>query len=219
MPSSLYHGLSMASSLPSDVDLKPGDIFLTRGQGFVSWAIRCCTRNIGEKRTQVNHVGIVVEEGSLRTCNVVEALMRVMLHPLWRQYGPENHTLVSVYRPLTLTPEEIAVVVAEAREQIGKGYGFLKLFAHLLDWLLQGVYFFRRFVGCEKYPICSWLVAHAYSRAGKHFGCEPGAAEPDDIWDFVTTHHTYYKRIHPSSKSGADAHPLFSFFKEATAHP
>ncbi len=49
----------------------------------------------------------------------------------------------------------------------------------------------------DDYPICSWLVAHAFACAGKDFGCEAGAATPDDIWDFVTTNADKYVRIHP----------------------
>ena len=40
--------------------LEPGDVFLTRGSSFISRAIRFFTRSIGEKRTKVNHVGLVV---------------------------------------------------------------------------------------------------------------------------------------------------------------
>jgi cell wall-associated NlpC family hydrolase len=43
--------------------LQPGDIFFTRGTGFLAKAIRFFTRNIGEQRSRVNHVGIVAKEG------------------------------------------------------------------------------------------------------------------------------------------------------------
>jgi hypothetical protein len=36
-----------------DILLEPGDIFLSRGSGFLSKAIRYFTRSIGEKRTKV----------------------------------------------------------------------------------------------------------------------------------------------------------------------
>ena len=83
-------------------------------------------------------------------------------------------------------------------EQVGKKYGTLKLCAHLLDWMCLGAYFFRRLVPGGEYPICSWLVADAYSAAGKHFDCDPGAATPDDIWDFVAERQpNYFVRLHP----------------------
>jgi hypothetical protein len=64
---------------------------------------------------------------------------------------------------------------------------------------------FRRLADSGKYPICSWLVAHAFSKAGKNFGVEPGAAEPDDIWDFVTTHRDKFACMHPLERLSEDA--------------
>ncbi len=59
------------------MEYKSCDIFLTRGYSFLSKAIRFFSRNFGEKRTKVNHIGVVVEEGPLETCIVVEALSKV----------------------------------------------------------------------------------------------------------------------------------------------
>ncbi len=47
----------------SDIQLARCDIFLTKGTSFISGAIRWFTRRIGESRTEVNHVGIIVEPG------------------------------------------------------------------------------------------------------------------------------------------------------------
>jgi hypothetical protein len=182
----------------AEVLLKRGDVFLTRGSSFISWAIRVCSRGIGEKRTQVNHVGLVVEDGSLRTAMVVEALSKVRRHRLWDQYGPPKKDEVAVFRPTNLTPEECDIIVATANRQVGKKYGYIMIVAHFLDWLLLGAYFFRRLVPGSKYPICSWVVAHAFAEAGKFFGVDPGAAEPDDIWDFIKDKRPqYYREVHP----------------------
>ena len=178
-----------------EVLLKPGDVFLTRGTGLLSRAIRFCTRSFGEKRSKVNHVGVVVEGGGLQTAVVVEALIRVRKHRLWERYGPPKKDHVAVYRANNLRSEEIAVIVAEANEQIGRPYGFGKIIAHFLDWLLTGAYLFRRLTSDPRYPICSWLVAHSYSKAGKYFGVAPGAADPDDIWDFVVKHTDIYEPV------------------------
>jgi len=83
-------------------------------------------------------------------------------------------------------------------------YDTLKLAAHLLDWLLLGVYLFRRLADNGDYPICSWLVAHAFGEAGKNFGVERGAAEPDDIWDFVTAKTDKYECLHPLARLRED---------------
>ena len=180
-----------------EYNLKPGDVFLTRGHSLLSRAIRFFTRSIGEKRTKINHVGIIVEEGNLQSCLGVEALSRVRKHRLWYKYGPPNKDSVSIFRPINVNEDEIGVIVNEALEQVGKKYGYLKIITHLLDWFLLGVYFFRRFTCKEKYPICSWLVAHSFSKAGKNFGVSTGAAQPDDIWDFITNNPDKYQEIHP----------------------
>ncbi len=182
------------------VTLEPGDVFLTRGKGWLSKAIRFFSRSIGESRTKVNHVGLVVAQGDLEHCVVVEALSRVRRHTLWIQYGPTQDTEVAVYRPTNLTAEQLVTIVAEANEQVNKTYGYLKIAGHLLDWCLGGAYVFRRVFRNGKYPICSWLVAHAYARVGKTFGVDPGAANPDDIWDFVTSRPDKYRQVHPLQK-------------------
>ncbi len=179
-----------------ELQLKPADIFLTRGNSFLSKAIRFFSRTIGESRTKVNHVGMTVDEGSLHDCKVVEALSKVKEHTLWDQYGPLKTDLVAVFRPTNLTLEEISLIVKTAKKQVGRKYGYLKIVAHLLDWILLGAYLFRRLTNDGNYPICSWLVAHAYSKANKDFGCDVGAAEPDDIWDFVIKNPDKYQEIY-----------------------
>ncbi|MCK5767594.1 MAG: hypothetical protein KAH35_04385 [Candidatus Atribacteria bacterium] len=116
---------------------------------------------------------------------------------LWLQYGPPKKDLVAVYRATNLTAEQIKDIVVKAEKQVDKKYGFLMIAAHLLDWLFLGAYFFRRLISCEKYPICSWVVADAFAKAGKDFGIEVGMATPDDIWDFVVNNPDKYKEIHP----------------------
>ena len=62
--------------------LAPGDLFFTRGAGFMSAVIRFFTRSIGEARTKVSHVGLVVGGGPIEGAVVVEALSRVRRHRL-----------------------------------------------------------------------------------------------------------------------------------------
>lgn len=188
------------------VTLKSGDIFLTRGDAFISKAIRFFTRGFGESRTRVNHAGIIIEDGDLEKATAVEALSKVVQHRLWTQYGPPKKDQVAIYRARNLTAEELNIVVATAREQVGKKYGWLMIAAHFMDWLLLGAYVFRRLVPGERYPICSWVVAYSFSKADKHFGVEPGAATPDDIWDFVSeTHPELYEEIYPLKTLSTDS--------------
>ena len=180
------------------MQLQSADIFFTRGRGFISRAIRFFSRGLGEKRTKVNHVGVLVVGGPLHEAVVVEALSKVVEHRLVDRYGKRRDE-VAVFRPTNLTPTEIATVVQAARRYVGKEYGKLKILAHLADWLLLGTYVFRRLAVKDNYPICSWVVAHAYKKAGKHFGIEARAASPDDIWDFVTTNQDKYAEVRPLS--------------------
>lgn len=179
------------------IQYQSADIFLTKGQGLISRCIRFFSRSIGEKRTQVNHVGIVVTPGAMHTAEVVEALSDVQRHTLWKNYGPPRNDYVSVYRPLNLDSAEKEHITNVAAAQVGRSYGYVKIIAHFLDWLLLGAYVFRRLTQDTEYPICSWLVAHAYAAVGKNFGVAPGAAQPDDIWDFVTGHPQIYQCIQP----------------------
>ncbi len=178
----------------ADLELEPCDIFLTKGDSFVSKAIRFFSRSFGEKRTEVNHVGIIVESGSVHSAIAVEALSKVKRHPLGR-YGNKPKTEVAVFRPINLTDEEKAAVVAKAESYVDRPYGWPKIVTHLLDWGLNGAYVFRRLTNKDDYPICSWVVAFAYLAAGKDFGVKAGAANPDDIWDFVRRNPDKYVQV------------------------
>ena len=177
-----------------DPALQPGDIFLTRGSSFVSRAIRFFTRHIGESRTKVNHVGLVVQGGSIREAVVVEALRKVERHRLIDAYGGESDE-VAIFRPVRLNVQQLHLVVAMANGYVGRRYGYGKIALHVLDWVMQGAYVFRRLGNMDDYPICSWLVARAYCAVNMHFGVAPGAATPDDIWDYVTTHPAEFIRV------------------------
>jgi hypothetical protein len=177
--------------------LKPADIFFTRGKGFISRGIRFFTRGFGERRTEVNHVGVVVEEGTLRTAVVVEALSHVKEHRLWKRYAPRKNDSVAIYRANNLSPEEIETIVTAAKGYVGRKYGYHMVVAHVLDWFLLGAYVFRRLAAMDKYPVCSWVVAFSFLKADKHFNVEPGAAQPDDIWNFIHDNPQIYEEIYP----------------------
>lgn len=179
------------------IKLQSADIFLTRGKSLLSRAIRLFTRVIGESRTKVNHVGVIVTESDLHTAIAVEALTKVKRHKLWDRYGPPSRNEVAIYRATHLSEDEIETITNAAESYVACKYGYLKILAHLADWLLQGAYVFRHLARMDKYPICSWLVAHSFARAGKHFGVPPGAASPDDIWDFIQCHPDIYTEVYP----------------------
>jgi hypothetical protein len=178
----------------AELVLEPCDIFLTKGTSFISRAIRLFTRSFGEKRTQANHVGIIVKRGTVHSAMAVEALTKVKRHPLGR-YAKKHTTGVAVFRPINLTDDEMAKIVAKAESYVGRKYGWPKIIAHLGDWCLKGAYVFRRLTQDDDYPICSWVVAHAFLAAGKEFDVPAGAANPDDIWDFVVNNPDKYRQV------------------------
>jgi len=176
-------------------ELQPGDVLVTRGRGLLSRAIQFFTRRIGESRTKVNHVGVIVEGGPLEEAWVVEALWKVVRRPLVDGYGAEGSSEVGIFRPTNLSDEGIRMVVDAANGYVGRRYGVLKLVTHLADWVLQGAYVFRRLTNSDRYPICSWVVACSFEKAGRTFGVAPGAASPDDIWDFCTRETDKYVEV------------------------
>lgn len=185
------------------VQLVPGDVFMTRGQGLFSRLIRFGTRRFGERRTKVNHVGLIVVGGTIDEAIAVEALSTVKRHGFARYRG--TSTDIAVYRPSDLTDEELQTIVAAAEGYVGRKYGYLKIAGHFLDWMLQGAYVFRRLTNNDDYPICSWVVAHAFLKAGKDFGVEAGAASPDDISDFIDKHPERYEEILPLGRLASAA--------------
>jgi hypothetical protein len=172
--------------------LRTGDIFLVHGDGFVSNAIRHLTRRPGEKRGQISHVGIITDSGPMygeHPALAVEALFSgVRRGPFYLHLGER----LSVYRPINLSPEEIDSIRLRAIRYVGRRYGFMKILTHALDGLLFGAYVFRRLSNVDAWPICSWLVAHAYLAAGLDFGVPARAATPDDIDDFIQAHPECY---------------------------
>ena len=180
-------------------ELQACDLVLVRGRSFWNQAIRLFTRSLGEDRSKVDHVAIVTEGGAFYDAILVQAFRMVVHESVATSYAGKDKQ-VAVYRPLNLGEAEMAKVAAKAESYVGRKYGFGKIVTHSLDWLLQGVYLFRRLNIRDDYPICSWVVAYAFLEAGKDFGVEPGRADPDDIWDFVTSRPDLYAQVRPLEK-------------------
>lgn len=175
---------------------EPCDVFIVHGRGWLGNSIRVLTRRPGEPPTRASHVGLMVRAGSAGQAYAVEALSHVRHAPFSKHLGE----VVAVYRPLNLLDADKTAICARAFSYVGKGYGYLKIAAHAADWLLGGAYVFRRLAIMDNYPICSWLVAHSYKAAGKHFGVPDGAASPDDIDDFVRRNPDKYECVWPLRK-------------------
>lgn len=178
----------------SSIILHPCDIFFAHGEGIISKLIRVGETSLFESWSIVNHTGILVSSGKFEIADAVEALSRVRKHTLYHQYHNTSNK-VEIFRPIGLTDEQQKLIVDKALSYVDKKYGYLKIVAHMMDYFIGEKYVFRRLVNSDNYPICSWLVAHAYKAADLNFGCDPGMANPDDIWDFCCKHPDKYEHI------------------------
>lgn len=158
-----------------------GDIIFVRSHTLVGTLVRLFTRGRHEGPTVVNHVGLVMGSG------VIEATGKGVQYRRFADLPWTSKDEVAVYGT-KLTPAQDGAIYIKAMTYKNRKYGYLKLLAQLGDWMLGNKYFFRRLAGWDKYPICSWVVAHAYKEAGIEFGISANEATPDDIWDYVTSH-------------------------------
>jgi hypothetical protein len=179
---------------PQEFCIEPCDIFFTHGNGIISKIIRFGERHPGDWISLVNHTGIVVEQGTIGSADIIEALVKVRKHTLWSQYHDRSDK-VAIFRPLNLSNEHKSIIVNKALDYEGRTYGYLKIGTHTLDYFTGGRYIFRRLTNSDRYPICSWVVAQSYSKVGLTFGCSPGQANPDDIWDYCTGHPEKYQKV------------------------
>lgn len=175
--------------------LRQGDIVLTHGEGFISKAIRFFERAPKESLSEVNHAGIIVNDGTIETAFLVEALTQVEKHSLANAYSGAD-TKIEIWRSLNISSEDLDIICQKANAYVGNKYSYLKIVANFGDWLLtrfcnvfirriRDVYFFRWLAQLDNRPICSFVVAKAYAQAGYWFGVAAEQATPDDIDDFV----------------------------------
>jgi len=184
--------------MPEILMLWPGDVVFTRGDTLLGFAIRRFTRDAEEAPTKVNHVGVITEPGTIHHAQLVEALERVEKHTPYAKYGRSRKQEVTIFRP-KLTQPQVDTIVSYAEAQVGKKYGYHKLLLHALrrtkarrvidKWWSRG--------SLDKYPICSYLVARAFSKAGLDFGVSANLATPDDMWDFCVMRPDKYELIFP----------------------
>lgn len=174
--------------------IRPADIILVSRDSWPSRLIRFGTTTHGEPKSIASHAAIGIATPSM----IVEALPpRVARRHLnvYRFSGAK----IKIYRPLNLSTAECCAIARAAESFIGAKYGWGKILLHALDGVLwrtpllgralAGRSVFARLGRLDQWPICSYLVARAYTEgAGKHFGVGPATASPDDIDDFAAGH-------------------------------
>jgi len=176
-----------------------GDIVMTRADTFLGWAIRSATRGRGEKRSWVNHVGVIVSGDSLTNAVIVEALHRVEKRHLWGAYAGKE-TDVAIFRMKDLRDDERAKLSECAERYVGKRYGYAKIGLQWIDSVIgrargKHTYWFRRLGFIDSMPICSVLVATCFRSIGRSFGVPAEAATPDDIWDWCNDHRRRFEQV------------------------
>lgn len=170
---------------PLTLSVLPGDLYFTRNSGFISRAIRDCEQVKGEPYPDCSHVGGYVTPGYWDTADCVEALRTVERHRFGPQYEGSGCD-VMIARPLNLTPDQIKLIVSAAWATVGQKYGYGKILAHLIDArVFGGRNVARRLCFANRWPICSWVWAHAFLAAGLDFGCSYRVARPSDMSLFV----------------------------------
>jgi len=187
--------------------LWPGDVVLYHGGSLLAKAIRWATREPGEGATYFNHVGLVTQpgtlsgDGDLGPAYVVEALNHVLKRPLSESVKGNE---IAIYRPLNLDQFQVDDIVDYMEDRVGDRYGYHKLVLHLLRKVrLPGKWSVLNFgaskwldSNVDKTPICSYIVAEAFARAGLDFGVDAGLATPDDIGDFCYERRDLYRPLY-----------------------
>jgi hypothetical protein len=166
----------------STLALQPGDIVAVRGSRWLSRLIMTMTGG------PVSHVGLVI---ATDPDLVLEALERVLTRPFAQAI--DDCAEAWVCQPYTLSQEERWQIVHTACAQTARTYGYSKLVLQALNVLFHTRFFTRHAV--SSLPICSLVVAEAFSAVGKHFGQPHCCATPADIAVFTQAHPEWYRII------------------------
>ena len=177
----------------ANLEILPGDVFLTRSPTWLGRAIRAMTRSKDEPPTRVNHVGMFVSAARLRGATSIEALWHVRIGRFWRYYAG-NSSKVAIYRHPDLDYDVRLAIADDAMRAAGSRYATWKIAFHAVG--LGGL---LRYGGRV---ICSSLVGGSYARrAGYRFRGKRGQTiTPDDIDDDVRG--TGWVRVLPLQRIG-----------------
>ncbi len=171
--------------------LKPADLLLVGGDWWISDLIKFFTTYKGETPSKIHHIA-----GTISRSATMEALLTVERNSFYN--WDEKHKYYQVWRNKNLSNEERFKVVNYVKAQAHNFYGFWKLFFHAFDGILGKIYgkdifWARKVLTTEKYPICSWLWAFAYYYAANiSFGKPPNVVSPDDIYDYIKNSDDWY---------------------------
>lgn len=182
------------------VKVEIGDILGYSGGGFLGKTIKWFEKGYHETPSVLSHCGLFVNDGSIKNVNVIEAIFPtgVLYRRFWTHYADDLHKCYLI-KPMNLTTQERLALSKIAFQYVGHPYGTLKIIPHAIDGLLakilhkRDITLFRNLCKVDTFPICSYLVAKAYSTFDLDFGIKGSMATPDDIWDFAINNPDKYK--------------------------
>ena len=181
-----------------------GDVILFAGEGDLyskvgGWLMR----NGSEGPTYAVHTAhfldaqrVLEMDFVVRIKSLNDVLNRRYKFDMWKRRGFE------VWRCQTLTDDQRRALTRELLRYLRVKFSMAKFFAHLLDDLIgklvhREFFFFRHIDPEDRRPVCSGITASVYSRALHYrFGIDPECADPDDIYDWVTTHLAEWVRVY-----------------------
>ncbi|MFL5733435.1 MAG: hypothetical protein ACJ78Q_09545 [Chloroflexia bacterium] len=180
-----------------------GDVILFAGEGDLysevgGWLMR----DKGEGPTYAVHTAHFLDGRRVLEMDFVgriksldDVLNRRYKLDMWKRRGFE------VWRCATLTPDQRRALTRESMRYLNAKFGMAKFLAHLLDDLIgkaagREFFFFRHIDPQDRRPVCSGITASVYDRALSYrFGVDPECADPDDIYDWVTSHPGEWARV------------------------
>ena len=178
-------------------EFMPGDIILCPGKRDVPGVLtRWATQSHDERPTYAVHTAQFL--GARR---VIELQRDGVVKKRSTEEFLRMRSAFEVWRCSLLTLSQRQAVTRKSLEYLGRKFGWSKLVTHLLDGLVnkithKEVFFFRRLNHDQRYPICSWITAFSYDRALHYrFGVSPECADPDQIYDWVSSRPHEWVRI------------------------
>jgi hypothetical protein len=100
-----------------------------------------------------------------------------------------------------LTDGQRQALMRQSLAYLNVKFGMARFGAHLLDDLIgklvgREFFLFRHIDPQDRRPVCSGITASVYDRALRYrFGVDAECADPDDIYDWVTTHPDEWVRV------------------------
>ena len=154
-------------------DHRPGDVVFMQTKGIIGKAIRIAQRRLLEHRyAHWNHVGILHEKQANGDWTVIQAQPKgITDHGLLSEMAGEKYEIIAL--PSYVSPDD---VLAFAKAQVGKEYGFASVLSAALDMVLPRQVCLRR----ADTWICSGLVMAALWYAGL-----PASLHIDDLYSIT----------------------------------